>query len=89
MTERFEPSSQAWVEHGFAFLTFNYRGSTTFGREFQEKIWGKLGFWETEDLAAARHWLVTENKKIGAKAQRKTLFIVRFPLRLGAYALSG
>jgi dipeptidyl aminopeptidase/acylaminoacyl peptidase len=60
MTERWLPESQAWIDHGFAFLTFNYRGSITFGREFEEKIWGNLGFWEMEDLAAARTWLVDE-----------------------------
>ena len=42
----------------FAFLTINYRGSTTFGREFQEKIWGHPGHWEVQDMAAARDWLV-------------------------------
>jgi len=60
MTERWLPESQAWIDHGFAFLTINYRGSTTFGRDFQEKIWGNVGYWEMEDLAAARKWLVNE-----------------------------
>ncbi len=60
MTEYYLPSSQMWMDHGFAFLTINYRGSVTFGREFQEKIWGNVGYWETEDIAAARLWLVTE-----------------------------
>jgi hypothetical protein len=41
-------------------LTINYRGSTTFGREFQEKISGNPGHWEVEDVAAARDWLVRE-----------------------------
>jgi dipeptidyl aminopeptidase/acylaminoacyl peptidase len=59
-TELFLPASQCWMDHGFAFLTINYRGSTTFGREFQEKIWGSVGYWEMEDLAAARQWLVGE-----------------------------
>ena len=60
MTERWMPESQAWMDHGFAFLTINYRGSITFGRDFEEKIWGNLGFWEMEDLAAAHQWLVNE-----------------------------
>ncbi|MFO0701740.1 MAG: prolyl oligopeptidase family serine peptidase [Nitrospira sp.] len=59
-TEVYGPVSQAWMDHGFAILTINYRGSTTFGREFQEKIWGDVGHWEIEDIAAARHWLVRE-----------------------------
>lgn len=59
-TEVYAPSSQAWMDHGFAFLTINYRGSISFGRDFQEKIWGNIGYWEMEDLAAAREWLVSE-----------------------------
>jgi dipeptidyl aminopeptidase/acylaminoacyl peptidase len=60
MTEVFGPASQAWLDHGFAFLSINYRGSTTFGRAFLEQIWGNVGRWEVEDMAAAREWLVKE-----------------------------
>ncbi len=59
-TEAFKPLAQSWVDHGFAFLNINFRGSTTFGRDFQEKIWGNLGHWELEDMAAARDWLVKQ-----------------------------
>jgi dipeptidyl aminopeptidase/acylaminoacyl peptidase len=59
--EAFSPESQAWLDHGFAFVTINYRGSTTFGREFQDKINGDLGHWEVEDMVAGRKWLV-ENR---------------------------
>jgi dipeptidyl aminopeptidase/acylaminoacyl peptidase len=58
MTERYFPASQMWLDHGFVFMTVNYRGSTTFGQAFFEQIWGDLGHWEVEDLAAARAWLV-------------------------------
>ena len=54
----FWPSAQAWLDHGFAYITVNYRGSTSFGREFQEKIWGNPGYWEVEDMVTARKWLV-------------------------------
>ena len=57
-TEQFSPGAQAWIDHGFAFLSINYRGSTTFGKAFEEQIWGDLGHWEVEDMAAARNWLV-------------------------------
>jgi dipeptidyl aminopeptidase/acylaminoacyl peptidase len=60
MTEVFDPRSQCWLDHGFAYLTINYRGSTTFGREFLEKIWGNVGYWEVEDMIAARGWLVSQ-----------------------------
>jgi dienelactone hydrolase len=58
MTECFSPGAQAWLDHGFAFLTINYRGSVTFGRAFREQIWGNLGHWEVEDMVAARAWLI-------------------------------
>ena len=54
----FDPESQMWLDNGFAFLTINYRGSTTFGRDFQSMIWGNFGYWELEDMAAAHTWLV-------------------------------
>jgi dipeptidyl aminopeptidase/acylaminoacyl peptidase len=60
-TESFSPSSQCWLDHGFAFLSINYHGSTTFGRNFQEKIRGHIGHWELLDMVAARDWLVQHN----------------------------
>lgn len=56
----FHPNSQSWLDHGFAFASINYRGSTTFGRDFQQKVIGDLGNWEVEDMVAARNWLVEE-----------------------------
>ena len=56
-TEAFEPECQAWVDHGFAYCSINYRGSVTFGRTFQEQIYGDLGHLEVEDMVAARTWL--------------------------------
>ena len=47
-----------WAENGCAWLTVNYRGSTTFGREFLQKIWGDAGHWELEDMLAARKFLI-------------------------------
>jgi dipeptidyl aminopeptidase/acylaminoacyl peptidase len=60
----FHPIAQAFLDHGFAFLCLNYRGSTTFGREFEQSIWGRLGELEVEDLVAARTWLVEEGVAI-------------------------
>lgn len=59
MTEMFAPGSQSWLDHGFAFLSINYRGSITFGKAFEEVIWGNLGHAELEDMAAAQTWLVS------------------------------
>jgi dipeptidyl aminopeptidase/acylaminoacyl peptidase len=54
----FSPSLQAWIDHGFAIFSINYRGSVTFGREFQQCIRGDLGHWEVDDMEGARTWLV-------------------------------
>ncbi|MCE5209528.1 MAG: prolyl oligopeptidase family serine peptidase [Chloroflexi bacterium] len=58
MTESFDPQAQTWLDHGFAFLTVNYRGSTTFGKDFQNQIVGDLGHWEVEDVEAGLKWLI-------------------------------
>lgn len=55
--ETFLPESQAWLDHGFAWASINYRGSTTFGKDFEEQIWGNLGDLEVEDMVAARDHL--------------------------------
>lgn len=60
-TETFAASAQVWLDHGFGWLSVNYRGSTTFGREFERSIWGRLGELEVKDLVAARHWLVEQH----------------------------
>ncbi|MEP6758576.1 MAG: prolyl oligopeptidase family serine peptidase [Actinomycetota bacterium] len=59
-TERYWPAVSSWVDHGYAVASLNYRGSVTFGREYQQAIWGDLGHWEVEDLAATAAWLVGE-----------------------------
>ncbi len=59
-TDVYSPSAMAWVDHGFAYCSLNYRGSTTFGKQFQDKILRDLGHWEVEDMVAARKWLVEQ-----------------------------
>jgi dienelactone hydrolase len=56
----FQPEAQAWLDHGFAWASINYRGSTTFGKTFEEQIWGNAGDLEVEDMVAARAYLVDE-----------------------------
>ena len=58
-SEVFSPSAQAWLDHGFAFVSVNYRGSVTFGKEFERAIWGRLGIVEVDDMAAALSWAVS------------------------------
>ena len=56
--DRFDPEAQAWVDRGFAFFTLNYRGSTGFGRDYEQAIWGNVGRCELDDMVAAREALV-------------------------------
>ncbi|MGZ4149586.1 MAG: S9 family peptidase [Actinomycetota bacterium] len=58
--ERYAPEVLAYVDHGYAVFCLNYRGSITFGREYQQAIWGDVGRWEIEDMAAAAAWLVEQ-----------------------------
>jgi len=60
----FHPQAQAFLDAGYAFLSLNYRGSTTFGREFEQAIWGRLGELEIQDMAVARTWLIEEGVAI-------------------------
>jgi dipeptidyl aminopeptidase/acylaminoacyl peptidase len=39
-------------------MSVNYRGSSTFGHEFESAIRGELGRREVDDIVAARTWLV-------------------------------
>jgi dipeptidyl aminopeptidase/acylaminoacyl peptidase len=61
MSSLFAPGAQCWLDHGFAFFSLNYHGSTTFGKTFEKSIWGNLGDLEVQDMAAVYKWLV-ENK---------------------------
>ena len=54
----YHAGSQVWVQHGFAFCSVNYRGSTTFGKDFEEVILGDIGQREVEDIAAGAQYLV-------------------------------
>ena len=54
----FSAIGQAWVDHGFAFLTVNYRGSTTFGDAYREALTGRVGEADVADMVAAHRWLL-------------------------------
>ncbi len=59
-TDAFEPSAQAFVDHGFAVLLVNYRGSTGYGVAFRHELRGNVGFPESEDLNAGLDHLIAE-----------------------------
>lgn len=52
-TDAWDPHTQAFVDHGFAVVLVNYRGSTGYGRAHREAIRGNIGFPESEDVVAA------------------------------------
>jgi dipeptidyl aminopeptidase/acylaminoacyl peptidase len=47
-----------WLDQGYGYCTVNYRGSIGFGKDYERKIYGNPGFWEVEDVVAARAWLI-------------------------------
>jgi dipeptidyl aminopeptidase/acylaminoacyl peptidase len=59
-TDAFLGGAQAWIDDGYAYCSINYRGSTTFGRDFEKAIEGDLGNREVDDMAGAYAWLVAE-----------------------------
>ena len=59
-TPVFHPVSQSWLDHGFAFCSINYRGSTTFGKDFEKAIDGRLGALEIEDIEAGVNYLIAQ-----------------------------
>ena len=56
--DAWSPGVQAWVDHGFAVVLVNYRGSTGYGKEWRDAIKGKPGLTELEDIAAVQDWAV-------------------------------
>ncbi|MEO0397554.1 MAG: prolyl oligopeptidase family serine peptidase, partial [Cyanobacteria bacterium P01_A01_bin.137] len=58
VTDCFSAGTQTWLDHGYAWLSVNYRGSVSFGKAFERAIWGNLGNPEVEDMVAARLWLL-------------------------------
>jgi dipeptidyl aminopeptidase/acylaminoacyl peptidase len=56
----YDANAQTWTAHGFAVMSINYRGSTTFGRDFKNAINGQLGTLEIQDIDAGVQYLLDE-----------------------------
>ena len=54
----FSPMCQAWVDNGYALLSVNYRGSTTFGDAYREALTGDAGGVDVDDMVAGHRWLI-------------------------------
>lgn len=56
--DSFNPVAAAWVDHGFAVVLVNYRGSTGYGSAWRDAIEHRPGLTELEDIKAVRDWAV-------------------------------
>ncbi|MER6911226.1 prolyl oligopeptidase family serine peptidase [Streptomyces sp. NPDC000594] len=57
-SDSFAAGPAAWVDHGYAVVRVNYRGSTGYGREWTDALKHRVGLIELEDIAAVREWAV-------------------------------
>ncbi|WP_426563979.1 prolyl oligopeptidase family serine peptidase [Angustibacter sp. McL0619] len=56
--DAFGPYPSAWVDHGFAVVQVNYRGSTGYGSAWRDALEERVGHVELEDVLAVRDHLV-------------------------------
>jgi dipeptidyl aminopeptidase/acylaminoacyl peptidase len=52
--DTFSAAVQAWVDHGFAVVLVNYRGSSGYGKAWRDALVGRPGLTELEDIAKAQ-----------------------------------
>ncbi|MDH2387783.1 prolyl oligopeptidase family serine peptidase [Streptomyces sp. HNM0663] len=58
-SDSFAAGPAAWIDHGYAVVRVNYRGSTGYGREWTDALKHRVGLIELEDIAAVRAWAVS------------------------------
>ncbi|GHF95811.1 S9 family peptidase [Streptomyces thermodiastaticus] len=58
-SDSFAAGPAAWVDHGYAVVRVNYRGSTGYGRAWTDALKHRVGLIELEDIAAVREWAVS------------------------------
>ncbi|MGW0737974.1 S9 family peptidase [Streptomyces sp. NPDC002851] len=57
-SDAFAAGPAAWLDHGYAVIRVNYRGSTGYGRAWTDALKHRVGLIELEDIAAVREWAV-------------------------------
>lgn len=58
-SDAFASGPAAWVDHGYAVVRVNYRGSTGYGRAWTDALKHRVGLIELEDIGAVREWAVS------------------------------
>ncbi|MFF0751436.1 prolyl oligopeptidase family serine peptidase [Streptomyces sp. NPDC004267] len=66
-SDAFASGPAAWLDHGYAVVRVNYRGSTGYGREWTDALKHRVGLIELEDIAAVREWAVASGLADPAK----------------------
>ncbi|MEV6393934.1 prolyl oligopeptidase family serine peptidase [Streptomyces sp. NPDC051907] len=66
-SDAFAAGPAAWIDHGYAVVRVNYRGSTGYGREWTDALRHRVGLIELEDIAAVREWAVASGLADPAK----------------------
>lgn len=54
-----------WTSRGFGFLDVNYGGSSGYGREYLQRLYGKWGILDVDDCMSAAKQLVDQGKADG------------------------
>ncbi|GAA2138092.1 prolyl oligopeptidase family serine peptidase [Kitasatospora kazusensis] len=57
-SDSFAAGPAAWLDHGFAVVRVNYRGSTGYGQAWTDALRLRVGLIELEDIGAVRQWAV-------------------------------
>lgn len=66
-TDAFRAYPSAWVDHGFAVVQVNYRGSTGYGSTWRDALEDRIGHTELEDVVAVRDHLVASGVADGSR----------------------